>query len=321
MFIDLSGFSTITDVLMKDERRGAEELTGLMYSVFDPLVKGVFEYGGKIVGFAGDGITAVYPVEEDLASAARNALASAWSIQQRLASIASLQTPYGAFPFLQRSAWRAARYPGEYCRRGRATKPLTISAAGPWMNQPRRNIRPGRARSSSRRAPTTCCRESVQSEPREGFQALTGITEALPEARPWRISRWTGTLRAYLSLKLILTQDLRGEFRQVVNLFLRIPGLSDEGLQGLIMTLFDLQERYGGMISHMNFGDKGCTMLMMWGAPVTYENDIGRALNFAIDLHIRLRISRSRPVLPSIWHMPATWAARCAKITLVTAGA
>ena len=39
MFLDLSGFSTMTDVLMQYGQHGAEVLAGLMHSVFDPLVE------------------------------------------------------------------------------------------------------------------------------------------------------------------------------------------------------------------------------------------------------------------------------------------
>jgi hypothetical protein len=65
MFLDLSGFSTMTDTLMQHGQHGAEVLAGLMHGVFNPLVESIFEYGGKIVSFAGDGILALYPVAED----------------------------------------------------------------------------------------------------------------------------------------------------------------------------------------------------------------------------------------------------------------
>ena len=49
MFLDLSGFSTMTDALMQYGQHGAEVLAGLMHGVFDPLVESVFDYGGKII--------------------------------------------------------------------------------------------------------------------------------------------------------------------------------------------------------------------------------------------------------------------------------
>lgn len=70
LFLDLSGFSTMTDTLMQHGQHGAEALAGLMHGVFDPLVESIFNYGGKIVGFAGDGIMALYPIESDTKSIA-----------------------------------------------------------------------------------------------------------------------------------------------------------------------------------------------------------------------------------------------------------
>src|SRR6266498_3370751 len=83
MFLDLSGFSTMTDTLMQHGQHGAEVLAGLMHGVFDPLVESIFEYGGKIVGFAGDGIMALCPIESDTLSTALRALTSAYVIQKR----------------------------------------------------------------------------------------------------------------------------------------------------------------------------------------------------------------------------------------------
>ncbi|HQU37687.1 MAG TPA: hypothetical protein PLR65_13970, partial [Anaerolineales bacterium] len=65
LFLDLSGFSSMTDTLMQHGQHGAEVLAGLMHGVFDPLVESIFEYGGKVVGFAGDGIMALFPLEDD----------------------------------------------------------------------------------------------------------------------------------------------------------------------------------------------------------------------------------------------------------------
>src|ERR671918_1958232 len=97
MFLDLSGFSTMTDTLMQHGQHGAEVLAGLMHGVFDPLVESIFDYGGKIVGFAGDGIMALYPIESDAKSTAIQALTSAYAIQQRFRESPIRQTVYGGF--------------------------------------------------------------------------------------------------------------------------------------------------------------------------------------------------------------------------------
>src|SRR5690349_15779840 len=97
MFLDLSGFSTMTDTLMQHGQHGAEVLAGLMHGVFDPLVGSIFEYGGKIVGFAGDGIMALYPIESDAESTALRALTAAYVIQKRFEENPTRQTVYGEF--------------------------------------------------------------------------------------------------------------------------------------------------------------------------------------------------------------------------------
>jgi class 3 adenylate cyclase len=63
MFLDLTGFSSMTDTFIQQGQHGAEVLANLMHGVFNPLVENIFNYGGKIVSFAGDGIMA--PVDRD----------------------------------------------------------------------------------------------------------------------------------------------------------------------------------------------------------------------------------------------------------------
>ena len=92
------GFGPLSHALMQHGQHGAEVLAGLMHGVFDPLVESIFHYGGKIVGFAGDGIMALYPIESDIKSTALRALVSAYVVQERLAADPARQTPYGVFP-------------------------------------------------------------------------------------------------------------------------------------------------------------------------------------------------------------------------------
>ncbi len=60
-FVNVSGFSTITDSLMQHGQHGAEVLAGIMKAVFEPLTQAVYSQGGFISGFAGDAFTAVSP--------------------------------------------------------------------------------------------------------------------------------------------------------------------------------------------------------------------------------------------------------------------
>ncbi|HMB24702.1 MAG TPA: AAA family ATPase [Anaerolineales bacterium] len=284
MFLDLSGFSTMTDALMQYGQHGAEVLAGLMHVVFDPLVESVFDYGGKIVGFAGDGIMALYPIEADARSTALRALTSACVIQKRFRENAVHQTIYGDFAISAKiglasgsASWGILRSSdgahATYYFRGSAVDESADAEhhakAGEILLNPAMGELLG---------------GEISTTPCDLLSRFGGFR--LEAAAPSRVIFPPVDLsvaRLFLPEEVI-AYDVRGEFRQVVNLFMHFPDLSDVQLQDLMDKVFDLQHKYGGLLSRLDFGDKGCTLLILWGAPTAYENDISRALNFLLDL-------------------------------------
>ncbi|MEP6894497.1 MAG: tetratricopeptide repeat protein [Chloroflexota bacterium] len=117
---------------------------------------------------------------------------------------------------------------------------------------------------------------------------MSGFTFEMPDPAPSAFPPVDVEISRLFVPEEIITQNIRGEFRQIVNLFMRFPDLPDQKLQECVRVVFELCENYGGLVTRLDFGDKGCNMLMLWGAPVAYENDIGRALNFILDLKARV---------------------------------
>jgi len=284
MFLDLTGFSNMTDTLMLHGQHGAEVLAGLMHGVFDPLVESIFEYGGKIVGFAGDGIMALYPVESDAGSTALRALTSAYVIQRRFQENPARQTVYGEF-FISAKIGLAS---------GSVSWGILCS---PNCEQATYYFRGTAVDDSAHaehhaKAGDILLTESI-------FQLLQDEIETIPFAPYWRFHNFRASrpepkpvtfpavdldISQLFMPQEVIAEDVRGEFRQVVNLFMRFPDLSDAQLDDLMQKIFELRNKYGGLLSRMDFGDKGCNMLILWGAPVAYGNDIGRSLNFLLDL-------------------------------------
>ena len=64
MFVDLSGFTRLTETLMQKGAEGAEELSYILNHIFQPTVALVYEQGGFIPYFAGDSFTAIFPNPE-----------------------------------------------------------------------------------------------------------------------------------------------------------------------------------------------------------------------------------------------------------------
>ena len=315
MFLDLTGFSSMTDALMQQGQHGAEVLANLMHGVFNPLVENIFNYGGKIVSFAGDGIMALFPIENDEQNTAMRALASAWTIQEQLAENPVRQTVYGKFTFSVKIGisigdvtWGILRSTDElsatYYFRGSA---VDDSAKAEHV------ARPGEVLLMENVC--TLLQNKIVTSPLASFQRFSGFAIELPDPSPSVFPPADVEISKLFVPEEIITQNIRGEFRQIVNLFIRFPDLSDEELSRCVRTTFELREKYGGLVTRLDFGDKGCNMLLLWGAPVAYENDIGRALNFVSELKIRLDFPITAGVTYYVAHAGYLGSAMCEDYT------
>ncbi len=65
MFLDMSGFTNLTEHLFKEAgHEGAELMSDILNDIFSPLVELVYKKGGFIPYFAGDAFTAIFPDQE-----------------------------------------------------------------------------------------------------------------------------------------------------------------------------------------------------------------------------------------------------------------
>jgi class 3 adenylate cyclase/tetratricopeptide (TPR) repeat protein len=288
MFLDISGFSNMTDSLMLHGAHGAEVLGMIMRAVFDPLLLTIFEQGGAIIGLAGDGLMALFPFEEDEDHALLQALTSAWRMQQQLHAQPERQTAYGNFPISAKIGLSIGEVEWGILHNREGDK-STYFFRGPAVDEASAAEHHARAGEIVLTERLCDCFDGLVTQPRyEQFCLLENLTIPLPPAQlvhlpPINIE----TARRFLPNSL-LDEDWRSEFRQAVNLFICFPTIRDDHLPGLVYALFDLQKRYDGLFTRLDFGDKGCNTLIFWGAPVTHQNDIGRALNFVTDLQARL---------------------------------
>ncbi|MCA9973646.1 MAG: tetratricopeptide repeat protein, partial [Anaerolineales bacterium] len=80
-----------------------------------------------------------------------------------------------------------------------------------------------------------------------------------------------------------LTQ--RGEFRDVCSLFVSFAGLeAPADLDQFVRAVMRRVDRFGGYFNQLDFGDKGGTLLVHFGAPTAYEDVVARALRCVLDL-------------------------------------
>ncbi len=88
----------------------------------------------------------------------------------------------------------------------------------------------------------------------------------------------------------VFTPRNAGEFRNVVSVFLSFSGIeTHEGLDHFASVVLDQSVNFGGYFKEIDFGDKGGVMLLLFGAPISFENNVERALEFVAAVQDDLR--------------------------------
>ena len=291
LFVDISGFSTITDSLMIHGQHGSEVLVDVMRSIFDPLVQSIFEQGGFVIGYAGDAFTAVFPEGDDPDTVRLRAFAAAWQMQAQMAEIGTVSTIYGTFTLSAKVGvavgeieWGIVTTTDEHRATTYFRGGAIDGAAGAEHQCQAGDIVIDKAGFSAISA-------FVEADPLDEHFRVTAVTAALPPAQPVNIPPANPESLIRFVPDTINAHAYSSEFRQVVTLFISLRNVQSEAqLSSFMETLFRLQERYRGLLIRLDYGDKGANLLLFWGAPISYENDIERVLNFALDLQSQTSI-------------------------------
>lgn len=279
LFVDISGFTAVTENLMPHGQAGLETLVNILDALFAPLIQAVYERGGFIITFAGDAFTAVFPAPVEMAQA----VAAGWQVRQAMAN-GRQTTPYGTFSFTVKAGLAAGEVQWDIVTADDGQRALYFF----------QGIAIDRCAAAEHLAGPG---DFVMTA--DVYQAVQSEVTAVPQADHFRITHFDlpplpasppppPSLVAPSHLFFppeVWQQTHRGEFRRVISLFISLPGVRTRTqLAAFLQIVFDRQAQYGGLLNHLDFGDKGCYLLLFWGAPGSYENDISRALDFVLDL-------------------------------------
>jgi len=270
LFIDISGFTALTETLSAHGPSGAEAVADALRFYFDPLVSAVHACGGWVSRYAGDAFTALF--DDPLSAAAAGAAA-----RDFFASRPTLTTPYGDFDFGVKVGvsggsvrWGVVPVAGERGLRFHVRGSAVDGAAAMEHKAERGQVVLSEGVARALGAASTL--------PIEGAALLTGPIPAPPPAR--RPPSAGGAERFIPDA--VMAAPALGEFRYVACVFAAFDSQPDPG--PLVQTIERLARRYGGTFNGLDFGDKGCNALVLFGAPTAHEDDVERALDFAAAL-------------------------------------
>ncbi|HOU15091.1 MAG TPA: AAA family ATPase [Anaerolineae bacterium] len=305
LFVDVTGFTRLTETLMQHGKEGAETLTDALNHVFNPLVGEVYARRGWIAAFVGDAFLALFPHDADPAQARRAALDTAAHILAFLKEQGAISTRYGDFTFSARIGlsdgpvrWNilGADNRRTYFFSGAAIAGCTYmeSQAGVGEIAADRLIWPAIVGEDVGGV-------EVTGEPRGEFFVLStlpapsrpklaGAPAALPREalRPF-------VLDAAIDL---VTGSGGAEFRQVVNIFVSFdPTPEVEALiDPFVTTILNAATDHGGYFNKLDASDKGPMILVLFGAPIAHENDVERAADFLTALREQTAASDLRAI-------------------------
>ncbi len=296
MFIDLSGFTPLTETLMKQGNEGAEQLSISLNSIFGPMVELVYGQHGFIPYFAGDAFTAIFPAQAD-SFEARHLLFTAQLLRDMYTKEGIRKTRFGDFQIgikiglsFGEVEWGIVgdRHHSFYFR----GSGIDGCAESEHHASEQEIVIDERLYQQLKPFPI-----EVEDVPQsQGFYRLLGdmpgdfhlaAPAALPELKKEVLSKFMPNT--------VLAFNEEGEFRDVIAVFISFKGIDDHKVFNEFVSIVLQQfNNFSGYFKEVDFGDKGGVMVGFFGAPVSFENNDERALQFVASISQELKPLQSR---------------------------
>ncbi len=297
--MDISGFTRLTEKLMQIGPEGAEELSTALNHIFEPTVSAVYEHGGFIPYFAGDSFTAIFPLGE--MGASREAQKVFDLVCTTLGRF--LESDHTDPLFLEHKIgvkigisagdvdWgivgnrrKAFYFMGEAVE-GCSQAQVQAKKSQAVCDQQFLRLLPPNA---------VAVRELEQGYFRLKIEDLPGRSDTVPDRKfvptPLTLVDAPEDLLGEFLPDAVFGNPNPGEFRNVVSVFLSFQGIETHGaLDNFAAVVLDQSLNFGGYFKEIDFGDKGGVMFCLFGAPVSFENNVERALEFVAAVQDDLR--------------------------------
>jgi len=294
MFIDLSGFTPLTEALMGRGNRGAEELSYILNEIFEPLVSLVYTRGGFIPYFAGDAFTAVFPKRDGKndplhlihsAAAVRNLFSQRefkfgeFTIGLKIGlSVGPVEwgivgNHYKSYYFRGKPIDSCAE-----CQTLARNQDIVMDEDLRWELQPHHIL--------------------LRSVSTKNYLLEEEIPLKSLPADPVRMPPLSRDVVSRFLPEAVVDYSQSGEFRTILTIFISFGGVESHELLDTFASIVLRQiNDFSGYFKEIDFGDKGGVMVCFFGAPVSFENNMTRALEFTHGLRNELRELQTRSSL------------------------
>jgi class 3 adenylate cyclase/tetratricopeptide (TPR) repeat protein len=284
-FIDISGFTAMSEKLSSLGRAGAEEVTDVMNATFSALLQVAYEQGGGLLKFAGDALLLLYDGDDHGPRAAR----AAFDMRRTLRAIGRPRTSAGAIQLKMHAGLNSGRF--QFFLVGDSHRELLVT--GPGATRTVEMEAASEAGEILLSPETVALLDPVTVGDEKGSGLLL---KAAPEAEravaqlpdvagiPLEIA-----VPAPLRAQLLEVGPLEGEHRHASIAFVRFSGIDEaietegaeaaaEALKVLVQTVQGAAEEHKVTFLESDIDKDGGRIILVSGAPQTFGNDEERLL-------------------------------------------
>ncbi|MBN1970592.1 MAG: AAA family ATPase [Candidatus Delongbacteria bacterium] len=293
VFVDISGFTSLTQELVKFKKLGIETLTEIVTSIYKPVIDLIYKYDGFISTFAGDAFTAIFPndLEAEKILYCVKQISDTSSQNSEVKTIAGnfhvsikVGVSYGDVNWkisgndeIKYYYFRGFGIDGcpnceKFCNTQEIVFDINVLST---IN----NNSVDYVQLSENYFKLLNCRYSQndQINKDKNINNFNLISKFIPSF--------------YDIIKL------KPEFKHIVSVFISINDIDPNLTEKIINTISELTVLYKCFLESVDFGDKGAKVVALFSIPTSFENDLDRALEFALRIkelfryNIRIGIS------------------------------
>lgn len=248
LFVDISGFTSLTEKLLGKGERGVEEISKIIFRVFDPQIEAVFESGGFVSYFAGDAFMAVFENDSGERAFCAEKKIRKWFDTQYITS----------------SSDKDRRLDVHFSR-GRGNIEWGI------YNTLKRKMFYLKGEAFDRAFFETAYKGV--------FGDINNHPISFSEFSKIKTDDYI--LDLYEEKEVVKTSSCP-EIRDIVSIFLQLKGFqTHEEISAIGAFTSEKAASFGGILNKLIFCDKGLTALVFFGAPLALESPEEKALSFA----------------------------------------
>ena len=299
-FVDISGFTAMSERLSGLGKAGAEEVTDVMNSTFAALLEIAYSFGGGLLKFGGDALLLLYTGDDHAARAAR----ASFQMRRRLRAIGRPRTSAGVVELRMHVGLHSGLF--HFFLVGDSHLELLVSGPAATRTVEMESASEAGEILLSAEAAAALGTDGLVEQTAAGFLLkkepdVAGELDPLPDVSGVPIEL---AVPAPLRTQLLDVGPLEGEHRNAAIAFLRYSGIDEliaqegpeaaaESIDSLVRTIQAAADDHGVTFLESDVDRDGGRIILVAGAPATSGDDeerLLRALRSMVDANLPLPV-------------------------------